>query len=81
MTSPGVTTLIWRVSISSTTKIKAGVLDQRYEAEASDANKAPDIVAGDKKPGVTLQLVAETKKDSAFLALLSLDLRLVASSA
>ena len=81
MTSPGGKTLLWRVSISSTTKIKAGVLDQRYEAEASDANKAPDIVAGDKKPGVTLQLVAETKKDSAFLALLSLDLRLVASSA
>ena len=50
---------------------QGGVLDQRYEAEASDANKAPDIVAGDKKPGVTLQLVAETKKDSAFLALLS----------
>ena len=37
MTSPGRKTLLWRVSISSTTKIKAGVLDQRYEAEASDA--------------------------------------------
>ena len=81
MTSPGGKTLLWRVSISSNTKIKAGVLDQRYEAEASDANKSPDTVAGDKKPGVSLQLVVETKNDSAFLAVLSLQLRLMASSA
>ncbi len=81
ITSPRSKTLLWRVSISSNTKIQAGVLDQRYQAEASEANKAPDTVAGDKKPGVSLLLVTESKDDSAFLGLLSLQLKLMASSA
>ncbi len=81
MMSPRSKTLLWRVSISSNTKIQAGVLDQRYQAEASEANKAPDTVAGDKKPGVSLLLVTESKDDSAFLGLLSLQLKLMASSA
>jgi hypothetical protein len=81
MALPQGKTLLWRVSISSNTKIQAGVLDQRYEAEASEANKAPDTVAGDKKPGVSLLLVTERKSDSALLGLVSLQLKLLASSA
>jgi hypothetical protein len=81
MISPRSKTLLWRVSISSNTKIKAGVLDQRYQAEANDKNKAPDVIAGDKKPGVGLLLVTESKEDSVFLAVLALQLELVASSA
>ncbi len=81
MMSPRSKTLLWRVSISSNTKIQAGVLDQRYQAEASESNKAPDTVAGDRKPGVSLLLLTESKDESAFLGLISLQLKLLASSA
>jgi hypothetical protein len=74
-------TLLWRVSISPGTSLRAGVLDQRYEAEASETNKAPVTVEGDQKPGVSLHLVTEKKNESAFLSVLSLDLKLGASSA
>ena len=69
------------MNISLDTPLRAGVLDQRYEAaEASEIIKAPTSVEGQSKPGVSLHLITEKKEDAALVTVVRFQLQLVNSS-
>jgi hypothetical protein len=71
----GKRTLLWTVNAKPTVDLKAGVLAQRYEAPASEQQRAKTI-EGDEKPGVSLSLITDKNEDLSALSTLTIELKL-----